>query len=87
MQQFLKQFKLMFQFNRIGFKHFNPLKPNGMYMSHLLQQSITLHFVFWVSYDSHYKRIISSNSINVLIFVMVRSCVFFAVWNEFLDII
>jgi hypothetical protein len=24
----------------------NPLKLNGNYMSHLLQQSITLHFVF-----------------------------------------
>jgi hypothetical protein len=29
---------------------FNPLKPYGNYMSHLLQQSITLA---WVSYDSH----------------------------------
>jgi hypothetical protein len=25
---------------------FNTLKPNGNYMSHLLQQSVTLHFVF-----------------------------------------
>jgi hypothetical protein len=24
----------------------NPLKPNGKYMSHLIQQSVTLHFVF-----------------------------------------
>jgi hypothetical protein len=31
--------------------------------------------------------IISLNSVNQLIFVMVKSCVFFAVWIEFLNII
>jgi hypothetical protein len=25
---------------------FNPLKPSGNYMSHQLQQTVTLHFVF-----------------------------------------
>jgi hypothetical protein len=31
----------------------NPLKPNGNYMYHLLQQSVTLHFVFMGFIDSH----------------------------------
>jgi hypothetical protein len=34
------------------------LKPSGNYMSHLLYQSISLHFLFslCVSYDSQYKQ-------------------------------
>jgi hypothetical protein len=61
----------------------NPLNPNGNCMCHLLQQSIALHFVFICFGTS----IISLNSINQLIFVMVKSCVFFAVRTEFLNII
>jgi hypothetical protein len=30
------------ELNRI----FNPLKPSGVYMYHLLYESVTLHFVF-----------------------------------------
>jgi hypothetical protein len=33
----------------------NPLKPSGNYMYHLLQQSVTLHFVFMYLYHSHCK--------------------------------
>jgi hypothetical protein len=28
------------------YKYVKPLKPNGNYMSHLLQQSVNLHLVF-----------------------------------------
>jgi hypothetical protein len=49
------------------------LKPDGNNMYHLLQQSVTLHFVFvcfiWFSVQT---AIISSNSINQLISVMVK---------------
>jgi hypothetical protein len=57
---------------------FNPLKPNGNYMSHLLQQSITFHFI---------NSDISLNSVNKMFFVMVKCGVFFAVRTEFLNII
>jgi hypothetical protein len=30
----------------VSFVVFNPLKPNGNYIFHLLQQSVTLYFVF-----------------------------------------
>jgi hypothetical protein len=67
---------------------FNDLKLDGNYMFHLLQQSITPQFVFmcfiWFSLQT---AIISLNSVNQLIFVMVKSCVFFAVRTEFLNII
>jgi hypothetical protein len=57
-------------------------------MSNLLQQSVTLHFVFksfvWFSMLT---AIISVNSVNQLIFVMVKCGVFFAVRTEFLNII
>jgi hypothetical protein len=66
----------------------NPLKPNGNYMYHLFQQSETFHFVFMgFVWFSLWTGIISLNSINYLIFVMVKSCVFFAVRTEFLNII
>jgi hypothetical protein len=52
-------------------------------MYHLLQQSVTVHFVFmdfiWLS------AIIFLNNINQLIFVMVKCCVFFEVRTEFLN--
>jgi hypothetical protein len=57
----------------------NPLKSNGNYMYYLLQQSVTLHFVF--------HMILGINSANQLMFVMVKCCVFLAVWSEFLNII
>jgi hypothetical protein len=42
----------------------------------------------WVSYDSHCKKtMISLNSVNQLIFVMVKCGVFFAVRAEFLNTI
>jgi hypothetical protein len=66
---------------------FNALKPGGNYTSHLLQQLVSLHFVFicfvWFSVST---AIISLNSINQLIFVMVK-IVFFAVRTELLNII
>jgi hypothetical protein len=74
----------------------NPFKPSGNYISHLLQQSVTLHFLFtcfvWFSVST---AIISLNSVNKLIFVMevtmifvmVKCSVFFAVRTEFLNII
>jgi hypothetical protein len=50
----------------------NPLKPNGNFMSHLRQQSVTLHFVFMgFVWFSLWTAIISLNSVNQLIFVMV----------------
>jgi hypothetical protein len=50
------------------------------------QQFCILHRL--VSYNSHKKTvIISLNSVNQLIFVMVKCCVFFAVRTEFLNII
>jgi MFS superfamily sulfate permease-like transporter len=62
------------------FAAFNSLKPNGNYMSHMLQQSITSFCIYGFC-------MIYLNSVNQLIFVMVKSCVFFAVRTEFLDII
>jgi hypothetical protein len=34
----------------------NPLRPSINYMYYLLWQSVTLHFVFMCSYDSHCKQ-------------------------------
>jgi D-alanyl-lipoteichoic acid acyltransferase DltB (MBOAT superfamily) len=55
-------------------------------MNHLLWQSVMLHFVFigfvWFSLQT---EIISLNSINQLIFVMVKSGVLFEVRTEFLN--
>jgi hypothetical protein len=66
--------------------NFNPLKLSGKYMYHLLSQSVMLHFVFMCFIQfSVYKVIISLNSMNQLIFVMVKCGVIFEVWNEFLN--
>jgi hypothetical protein len=67
--------------------NFNLFKPIGNYMSHLLQQSTTLHSVStcFVGF-SLFTAIISLNSIKKLIFVMVKCCVFFAVRTGFLNI-
>jgi hypothetical protein len=58
------------------------------YMYHLLYQSVTEHFIFisavWLSV---WTAIISLNSINQLIAVMVKWCVLFEVRTEFLDIV
>jgi hypothetical protein len=55
-------------------------------MYHLLQQTVTLHFVFMgLVCFSVQAEIISLNSVNKLIFVMVKCCVFFAVRTEFLN--
>jgi hypothetical protein len=57
-------------------------------MNHLLWQSVMLDFVFigfaWLSLLT---AIISLNSVNQLIFVMVKCGVFFEVRTEFLNII
>jgi D-alanyl-lipoteichoic acid acyltransferase DltB (MBOAT superfamily) len=63
-----------------------PLRPSGNYMNHLLWQSVMLHFVFigfaWFPLQT---AIISLNSVNQLIFVMVRRGVLFEVRTEFLN--
>jgi hypothetical protein len=70
--------------------HFiNPLNPNGNCMSHLLQQSINnssfciygFHMILTANSDYFLE------SVNQLIFVMVKCGVFFAVRTEFLNII
>jgi D-alanyl-lipoteichoic acid acyltransferase DltB (MBOAT superfamily) len=66
----------------------NPLRPSGNYMNHLFRQTVTLHFVFigfeWFSLQT---AIISLNSVNQLIFVMVKCDVLFEAWTKFLNII
>jgi hypothetical protein len=64
---------------------FNSLKCSGYCMFHLLQQSVTLCYVFRVVLT--FTEIISLKGINRLIFVMVTCCVFFAVRTESLNII
>jgi hypothetical protein len=65
---------------------FNPLRPSGNYMNHPLWQSVMLNFVFigfvWFSLQT---AIISLNSVNQLIFVMVKYGVLFEVRTEFLN--
>jgi hypothetical protein len=66
----------------------NPLKPSGYYtrMYLLLQQSVTRHFVFMGSVRFLQTiPIISLNSVNQLIFVMVKCGVLFEVRTEFLN--
>jgi hypothetical protein len=66
-------------------KILNPLRPSGSYMNHLLWQSVMLHFVFiGFARFSLQTAIISLNSVNQLIFVMVK-CVLFEVRTEFLN--
>jgi hypothetical protein len=66
--------------------YFNPLKPSGNYMYQLSFQLVTQCFVFmdfvWLSL---YIAIISLNSINQLIFAMVKCGVLFEVRTEFLN--
>jgi D-alanyl-lipoteichoic acid acyltransferase DltB (MBOAT superfamily) len=64
----------------------NPLRPSGNYMNHLLWQSVVLHFVFtgFVRF-SLLTAIISLNSVNQLIFVMVKCGVLFEVRTGFLN--
>jgi hypothetical protein len=40
----------------VCFASINPLKRNGNYMSHLLQQSKLFILYSWFSYDSHCKQ-------------------------------
>jgi hypothetical protein len=66
----------------------NPLKPSGNYICQLPYQSLTLHFVFvGFVWFPPLPAIISLNSINQLIFVMVKCCVLFEVRTESLTII
>jgi hypothetical protein len=62
-----------------GKEHVNPLRLSCNYMNDLLWQSVMLHFVF-----IGFTEIISLNSINQLIFVMVKFGVLFEVRTEFL---
>jgi hypothetical protein len=63
----------------------NPLKPSGNYTSQLSYQSVTQYFEFvWISLHT---AIISLNSVNQLIFVMVKCGVFFEVRTDFLNVI
>jgi hypothetical protein len=67
---------------------FNPLRPSGKYMNHLLWQSVMMHFVFiGLAWFSLQTAIISLNSVNQLIFVMVKCGVLFEVRTGFLNII
>jgi hypothetical protein len=65
---------------------FNPLKPNGKYMYRLFEQEVTLHYLcmcfLWFSVQT---VIISLNSVNQLIFVMVKCGVLFEVRTGFLN--
>jgi hypothetical protein len=63
-----------------------PLKPNGNAPPASTIKNI--HLYLCVSYDSHCKqRLFPQTALNQLIFVMVKSCVFFALRTEFLNII
>jgi ABC-type transport system involved in cytochrome bd biosynthesis fused ATPase/permease subunit len=70
----------------IGTHMFNPLKTRGNYMYHLLYQSVLPCFVFvafvWFSAKT---GVIFLNSVNQLIFVMVKCGVLFEVRTEFLN--
>jgi hypothetical protein len=76
------------QASSIALVFIHTLKPNGNCMYHLLQQPITLHFVFlgfmWFSIQT---ATVSLNNISQLIFVTVNCGVLYAVGNEFLNII
>jgi hypothetical protein len=69
-------------------QRFNPLKTNGKYMYQLLWQSVTPYFVFMgFVWFSVWTVIISLNSINQLIYVMVKCGVLFEVRTEILNVI
>jgi hypothetical protein len=61
---------------------FSPLKPSGNYTYHRLLQSVTLHFMYM---DLVRFLQVSVNSVNQLIFVMVKCGVLFEVRTEFLN--
>jgi hypothetical protein len=64
---------------------FNPLKPSGNYMSRVSSQFVRLYFVFMgFVWFLLLTAIISLNSVNQLIFAMVKFGVLFEVWPEFL---
>jgi hypothetical protein len=64
----------------------NTLKQSGNYMNHLLYQSVTVSLVFMaLVWFSEEVAIISLNSVNQLIFVMVKCGVLFEVRSEFLN--
>jgi hypothetical protein len=68
--------------------YINPLRPSGKYMYHLPWQSVMLHFVFIsFSWFSLYTVFIYLNSVNQLIFVMVKCGVLFEVRTELLNVI
>jgi hypothetical protein len=70
------------------FTEVNPLKSYGNYMYHPLYELVTLSFAFTDFVQlSEWTAIMSLNSVNQLIFVMVTCDVFFAVRTEFLNII
>jgi hypothetical protein len=65
---------------------FNPLKQSRIYTYRLILQLVTLHFVFMAFvWFSVYTAIISLNSINQLIFVMVKCDVLFEVRTGLLN--
>jgi hypothetical protein len=67
---------------------YDPLRASGNYTNHLLYQLTTLHYVFMCFvWFSEKTVIISLNSSNQLIFVMVKWGVLFEVRTEFLNII
>jgi hypothetical protein len=57
----------------------NPLKLSGKYMYHLLDQPVNLQFVFG------FFMVLTVNSDNQLIFIMVKCGVLFEVRAEFLN--
>jgi hypothetical protein len=59
----------------------NPFKPNCKYMCQLLEKSVTLYLYFWVC------LILCLNTINQLIFVMLKCGVLFEVRIGLLNII
>jgi hypothetical protein len=62
------------------------LKPSGNYTYHLLYQWVNVHFVFMsLLWSSVHIAIISLNSVNQLIFVMVKYGVLFEVRTGFLN--
>jgi hypothetical protein len=66
--------------------YFNPLRPSGNYVNHLLWQPVMLHFVFiGFAWFSLLTAIISFKSVKKLIDVMVKCGVLFEVRTEFLN--
>jgi hypothetical protein len=70
---------------RREYRSFNSLKNSGNYMYHLLQHSLTIFF-FPTECTYVFRMILTVNSVNQLIFVMVKCSVFFSVRPELLNI-